>query len=103
MRTLLALIPILLLTGPAAALGRAPARPADAPVTTNAMMKETKIMMRLPNGEISVSGARILSDTEIAALIPSSAPIPGSPNSPSIMTAAKLAVGATEQVGSSSS
>jgi hypothetical protein len=102
MRTLLALIAILLLAGPAAALGRAPAKPA-APVTTNAMMKVPKILMRLPNGELSVSGARILSDTEIAALIPSSASIPGSPNSPSIMTVAKLAVGATEQVGLSSS
>ena len=103
MRTLLALIAILLLAGPAAALGRAPGKAAGAQVTTNAMMKVPKILMRLPNGELSVSGARILSDTEIAVLIPSSASIPGSPNSPSIMTVAKLAVGATEQVGLSSS
>ena len=93
MRPLLALIAILLLAGPAAALGRAPGKAAGAQVTTNAMMK-------VP---VSVSGARILSDTEIAVLIPSSASIPGSPNSPSIMAVAKLAVGATEQVGSSSS
>jgi hypothetical protein len=80
MRFSLLLIPILLLTGPAAALDlQAPSDAAGVP---------------LPVGQNSFSGAPILSDSEIAALIPSPYPAFGNPGTPPIMEIAKLAVGA---------
>lgn len=92
MRLSVFLIPILLLASPAAALElRSPID--DVPVTTGTIMEAAKMIVALPAAKNSFVSARILSDAEIAALIPTSS-APGNPGSPAIMQTAKLAIGA---------
>jgi hypothetical protein len=80
MRCSLFFMLILLLTGPASAL--------DLQVPTDA------VGVPLPVGQNSFSGARILSDAEIARLIPTSYSALTNPATAPIMAMAKLAVGA---------
>lgn len=96
MRMSLFLIPTaLLLTAPAAALElQMPTDASGVPVTTGAIMEAAKVVVPLPEGESAFSGARVLSDAEIAALIPSSYSATGDAASPAIMAMAKLAIGA---------
>ena len=80
MRASLLLIPILLLAGPAAALN--PQQPTDAAGAP------------IPVVHNPFSAVRVLSDTEIAALIPSPYAAAVDPGTPPIMEMAKLVIGA---------
>jgi hypothetical protein len=91
------LIPILLLAGPAAAFElQSPTDAARLPATTGAIMEAAKVIVPFAAAENPVAGARILSDAEIAALIPSPYSAPGRPGTPGIIEAAKLAIGAAD-------
>ena len=96
MRSSLFLIPILLLTGPASALDlQLPTDAAGVPVTTGAIMDPANAIVPPPVGENRFLGVPILSDAEIAALIPSSYSALNNPGTAPIMKMAKLAIGAT--------
>lgn len=91
------LIPCLLLAGPAAAFElQSPTEAAQVGVTTGAIMEAAKVVVPLPAAENPFAGARILSDAEIAALIPSPYSAPGRPGTPAMIETAKLAIGAAE-------
>jgi len=97
MRSSILLISIMLTAAPAAALEpNAPTDTSGVPITTGAIMEAAKATVLQPVAENPFAGARVLSDAEIAALIPATYSIPANPETPAIMTLAKLAVRAAE-------
>jgi len=97
MRPSVLLIPIMLLAAPAAAIKlNAPTDTSRVPITTCAIMGAAKATVLRPVAENPFAGARVLSDTEIAALIFTPYPIlAAKPGTPRIMAVEKLVVGAS--------
>ena len=65
-------------------------------MTTGAIMEAAKVIVPFAAAENPFAGARIRSDAEIAALIPSPYSTPGRPGTPAFIEAAKLAIGAAD-------
>ena len=90
MRSVLALV-IALSASSALALDVDTSRLADGtPVTSGALMQAAKVIAFFPQGEVSFASAEILTDDQIAALIPTGTATAS--DIPAIMEAAKTAV-----------
>ena len=97
MRCSVLIISTIVFAAPAGAIElNAPTDASAVPVTTGTIMEAAKATVLMSVAENPFAGARILSDAEIAALIPGPYSILAKPETLPIVAAARLAVGAAE-------